>query len=109
MRAHAVTGLGAVGDRESLDAIVRLVLNAPQAEIRQAAAIAVGRLLTIEDVEAVNALLHVIAKDRDSYQYLVESIRHDAVVTIRQWFHVAVIREMFSQHDGCKITQIQSG
>jgi HEAT repeat protein len=65
VRAHAITGLGAVGDRESLDRLVHLLLNAGEVHVRQSAAVAVGRVLSTEDVQAVNALLHVIKNDRD--------------------------------------------
>lgn len=65
VRAHAITGLGAIGDRTSLERLVQLVLNAPEVPVRQAAAIALGRIVTAEDVQEVNALLHVVRNDRD--------------------------------------------
>ncbi len=65
VRSCAVTGLGACGDRESIDAYVKLLLGAEEVSLRQAAALALGRVLTIEDVTPINALLYAAKEDRD--------------------------------------------
>ncbi len=65
VRAHAATALGAVGDRGSLELLRRQVLNSREPLVRQSCVIALGRMLSVEDVEAINALLHVAKGDRD--------------------------------------------
>jgi len=65
VRAHAATALGAVGDRGALEVLSRIVLHSREPLVRQSCVIALGRMLSVEDVEPINVLLHLAKKDND--------------------------------------------
>jgi len=54
-----------VGDRGVLEVLSRQVLNSREPLVRQSCVIALGRMLSVEDVELINVLLHVARKDKD--------------------------------------------
>ncbi len=65
VRALALDALGRLGDRESRDLMVQLLMKSQEPVVRQSAALGLGGLATIEDVREVNILLHVARNDRD--------------------------------------------
>ncbi len=66
VRAFALTGRGALGDREAIEDAIAVLLAAPQSSLRRAGAVALGNLLTIDDVRGVNVLIHAARSDRDA-------------------------------------------
>jgi HEAT repeat protein len=65
LRAHAVVGIGRLGDHDSLERCVKLLGPATDQQLRRAAIAALGRIAGPADTEAAQALATLLATDRD--------------------------------------------
>lgn len=65
LRAHAVLGLGRLGDRESLSRCVKLTATAGDTQLKRAAVAALGTMVRADDAQALEALC-ALTRDRDA-------------------------------------------
>jgi len=65
VRAYSVAAVGKVGAAEQLPRIVEILKRDKSAQLRRSAAIALGRLGTRADADALEALRHALKYDRD--------------------------------------------